>query len=191
MAIDFTKNLCEKITLIIAPLSQHININAFGYRKFFPDGTSFEASNNVALTQLIHEKFSNTIIPNYETEVRLVLKEKKRSFFRIGEPDPQDAFLSMLYDFNVWNTLSFYEKNEDCVEAVYFTSTRENDKIISEYFNNLELLDNFSHYFKDKINNMISSQEMKKASFLTISPKIFEEHETCVYPDREPINIMP
>jgi hypothetical protein len=191
MAIDVAQDLCEKITPIIAPLSQHIKLNAFGYRKFFPDGTSFKTSNRFELTRVIHEKFNNTIIPNYETEVRLSLKEKKRYFFRIGEPDRQDTFLSMLYDFDIWNTLSLYEKNEECVDAVYFTSTRENYKIISDYFNNLEFLENFSRYFKDKINDIISPQEMKKISSLTVSPKIFEEHDTHGNPYREPINLMP
>lgn len=191
MTIDFTQGLCERITRIVAPLSQHIKLNTFGYRKFFSDGTSFVTSSNFELTRFSQEKFGNTIIPNFGTEVRLSLKEGKRYFFRIGEPDRQDAFLAMLYDFDVWNTLSFYEKNEDCVEAVYFTSTRENYKIISEYFNNLKLLENFSRYFKDELNDIVSSQEMKKESSLTISPNIFEEHGTYVYPDREPINITP
>lgn len=188
---DFTQYLSEVITPIITPLTQQIKLNVFGYQKFFPDGTSFKASSNFELYEFIHEKFSNTIIPNYETEVRLSLKEEKHYFFRIGEPDRQDAFLSMLYDSDVWNTLSLYEKNKDCVEALYFTSTRENYKIISDYFNNLEFIEDFSHYFKDKINNIISLEEMKKTSSLTISPKIFEEYGTHIYPDREPINIRP
>lgn len=189
--MDFTQYLCETITPIITPLTQQMRLNIFGYRRFFSDGTCFNTSNNFEVTKLIQENFTNAMIPNYETEVRLSLKEEKRYFFRIGEPDPQNAFLSMLYNSNVWNTLSLYEKNKDYVDAFYFTSTRENYKIISEYFNNLELLENFSHYFKDKINNIISLEEMKKASSLTISPKIFEEYGTHVYPGREPINIMP
>ena len=35
----------------------------------------------------------------------------------------------------------------------------------------------FSHYFKNKITDIISPEEMKKASLLTVSPKIFEEYQ--------------
>ena len=191
MAINFTQNVCEKITRVTAPLSQQVKISALGYQKFFPDGTSFKASSNFELIKSVQEKFSNTIIPHYETEVRLSLRKEKRYFFRIGEPDRQHTFLSMLYDSDVWNTLSLYEKNEDCVEAVYFTSTRKNYKIISDYFNNLEFLEIFSRSFRDTMNTIISLQEMKEASSLTISPKIFEEHKSYVYLNRESVNITP
>jgi hypothetical protein len=174
--VDFTRTLCEKIKPLVEPLSHHINLNVFGYRKFFPDGTCFNASSNFEWAKFVQEKLSNKIVPNYEKEVLLTLKEGKRYFLRIGEPDRQDSFLSMLYEKNIWNTLSLYQKNEDSLEAFYITTTRENYKIVSEYFNNLDLFVNFSHYFKNKINDIISLQEMKKASSLTISPQIFEEH---------------
>ena len=174
--MDFTKSLCEKITPLVEPLSHHINLNVFGYRRFFPDGTCFKTSSNFEWDKFVQEKFNDMIIPSYENEVRSVLKDKKRYFLRIGEPDPQDIFLSTLYDLDIWNTLSLYEKNENFVEGFYITSTRENYKIVSEYFNNLDLFVNFSHYFKDKIGDIISRQEMKKASSLAIPPKIFEEY---------------
>ncbi len=104
-----------------------------------------------------------------------VLKEEKHYFFRIGKPNRQDVHLSTLYDCDVWNTLSLYKKNGDSVDVFYFTSTRENYKIISDYFNKLEIFEDFSCDFKNKLNDIINPEEMKKTSSLIISPKIFEE----------------
>ena len=174
--MDLTQSLCEKISPIIEPFSQHIKLKIFGYRKFFSDGTSFNTSNNFEWTKFVHEKFNNTMIPNYADEVRSALKNEKHFFLRIGEPDRQDVHLSTLYDCDVWNTLSFYRKGGDSVDAFYFASTRSNYKIVNEYINNIDLFEKFSFYFKDKLNDIITPQDIKKASSVTISPKIFDEN---------------
>lgn len=181
--LDFMQSVCEKITPLVEPLSQHFKLNMIGYRKFFSDGTCFNTSSNFEWTKFIHEKFSNTMLPNYENELSSALKEGKRYFLRIGEPDPQDVHLSTLYERDVWNTLSIYKKDIDSIDVFYFASTRENYKIINRYFNDLQLFEKFSHYFKDKIYDIISPEEMKKASSLTISPKFFEEYSIKAIPD--------
>lgn len=174
--MDLTQALCEKISPIIEPFSQRINLKIFGYRKFFSDGTSFNTSSNFEWTKFVQEKFNNTLIPNYEDEVHSALKNEKHFFLRIGEPNRQDVHLSTLYDCDVWNTLSLYRKCENSVDAFYITSTRSNYKIINEYINNLDLFEKFSFYFKDKLNDIITPQDIKKASTATISPKIFSEN---------------
>lgn len=173
--IDLTQSLCEKISPLIEPLSQHIKLKIFGYRKFFSDGTSFNTSSNFEWTKFVQEKFNNTMIPNYEEEVRSALQNEKHFFLRIGEPDRQDVHLSTLYDCDLWNTLSLYRIGGDSVDAFYFASTRENYKIVTEYINNIHLFEKFAFYFKDKLNDIITPQDMKKASSLTISSEIFEE----------------
>lgn len=173
--MELTQSLCEKITPIVEPFTQHIKLKIFGYRKFFPDGTCFNTSSSFAWTQFVQEKFNNTMIPNYEDEVIAALKNEKHFILRIGEPDRQDVHLSTLYDCDAWNTLSLYRRGGDSVDAFYFVSTRSNYKIVNEYVNNLELFEKFAYYFKDKLNDMISPQDMKKTSSLTISPQVFEK----------------
>ncbi len=130
--LDLTKSICEKINPLIDPLSQLFNIHTFGYRKFFPDGTSFDTSSNYAWTKFSQETFDNKTIPNYEDEISSVLKGEKSHFLRVGKPDSNHLFLSALYDFDIWNTLSLYRKSGSCVEGFYFASTRDNHGIIEE-----------------------------------------------------------
>jgi hypothetical protein len=168
--------LCEKLKPLCEPLVRGFGIHTFGYRKFFADGTCFDTSSNFEWTKFIQEKFCNILIPNYEEEVSAALTRNKYFALRMGEPDPQDLHLSTLYECDVWNTLSIYKKNENAVDAFYFTSTRKNHRIISTYFNNLGVFEGFSHFFKEKIKDMINPQDMKKTSFQTISPKVFETY---------------
>jgi hypothetical protein len=174
--LNLSKVICEKLKPLCDPLAHEFGISTCGYRKFFSDGTCFDTSSNFEWTKFVQEKFCNILIPNYEKEVASALKRNKYFALRMGKPDPQDLHLSTLYECDVWNTLSIYKKNEDAIDAFYFTSTRKNYKIISTYFNNLEVFEKFTHFFKDKIKDMINPQDMKKTSFQTISPKVFEAY---------------
>lgn len=173
--IELSKVICEKIKPLCEPLSHVFNIPTFAYRRFFSDGTSFNVSTNFELTKSVQEKFTNAMIPNFDNEVSATLQSGKHFVLRIGEPDLQNSYLSAIYDWNVWNTLSLYQKNSNFVEGFYFTSTRDNYKIVDEYVNNLETFEKFTVYFKNKFSAILSEEEVKKASFQTISPKIFYE----------------
>lgn len=166
--------LCEKVSLVVEPLAQKVKLKIFGYRKFFPDGTSFNTSNNFDWTQFTHEKFNSSIIPNYEEEVKSALKNDKHFVLRIGEPNRQDVYLSTLYDCDVWNTLSLYKMSTDSIDAFYFASTRENHNIVTEYINNLNFFEDFAQVFKSKLDDIISPADVKKISSATVSPKIYE-----------------
>src|SRR5262245_61221949 len=126
--MSLTQSLCEKIVPITEPLTQKLKLKVFGYRKFSPDGTSFDTSSSFEWTKFVQEKFNNKIIPKYEDEVKAALKNDKHFILRIGEPDRQDILLSTLYDCDVWNTLSLYRKAGNNVDAFYFASTRDNYK---------------------------------------------------------------
>lgn len=174
--IELSEVICQKIKPLCEPLSRVFNIPTFGYRKFFSDGTCFNTSNNFEWTKFVQEKFTNVPLPNYDEEVKSALQSEKHYILRIGEPDPQDVFLSALYDNDIWNTLSLYRKNENSVEGFYFTSTRDNYQIVDEYINNIELFERFTLYFKDKFSDILSEEEVKKASFSAVSQFVFEEN---------------
>jgi DNA-binding CsgD family transcriptional regulator len=184
-SLEISEATCKKINPICDPLVQVFGIQTFGYRKFFPDGTCFNTSSNFDWTKFVQEKFNNTMIPNYEDEVRCALRNEKHFTIRFGEPDPQDIHLSTLYDCDVWNTLSLYRKNGDSIEGFYFTSKRCNYKIIKEYIHNMELFERFTFYFKEKFADILLVEEMKKASSLTISPLLFEKSLITASPEEE------
>lgn len=167
--------ICEKIEPICDPLVRLFGIQTFGYRKFFLDGTSFNASSNFEWNTFVQEKFNNTMIPNYENELMAAIRGEKHFFLRMGKPDSQDIHLSTLYDCNIWNTLSLYRKSETFVEGFYFATSRENKNIIPEYINNMKLFERFTFYFKEKFASILSAEEIKEASSPTISPLIFRE----------------
>ncbi len=185
--IEFSKSVCEKIKPLLKPLSQLFGISTFGYRKFFSDGRSFGLSNNLAWTTFCQENFNDRIISNYENEVSSALTGEKFLSFRIGEPDKSNAFLSALYELNIWNTLSFYKNSGPNVEAFYFASTRDNTSAVEYCVNNIKLLERFSFYFKDKLNDIMSWKDIKRAATPTLSPLIFEKKQPISSDENENI----
>lgn len=172
--IALSKSMSEKIHPFIEPLSDLFGVHTFGYRKFLLNGNSFGISNNLPWTSFCLEKFDKKIIPNYENEIKAVLNEDKSHFFRIGKPDSKDAFLSALYDLDIWNTCSLYKKTAEGVEGFYFATTRENSSIFEKYMNNIGLFERFSHYFKNKLFDIINIEDVNRFSSPTISSNIFE-----------------
>lgn len=172
--IALSRSVCEKIHPLIKPISDLFGIHTFGYRKFFLDGNSFGISNNFLWTRFCLENFDKKIIANYENEIKAFINEEKVHFFRIGKPDNKDVFLSALYELDIWNTCSLYKKTGDGIEGFYFASTRENTSIFEKYTNNMVLFEKFSYYFKNKLHDIMSLQDMKGTTSPTISPKIFE-----------------
>ncbi|MGC8483754.1 MAG: helix-turn-helix transcriptional regulator [Thermodesulfobium sp.] len=172
-----SRSICEKINPIVKPISDHFGVHTFGYRKFFADGNSFGMSNNFSWTTFCLENFDKKIIPNYENEIKAALNEDKFHFFRIGKPNNKDAFLSALYELDIWNTCSLYKKMGDGIEAFYFASTRENSGIVEKYTNNIALFERFSYHFKNKLLDIISLEDIKSSASPTISPKVFESSQ--------------
>ncbi len=178
---ELTKSLCDKIQSVVLPLAEFAEIKTFGYRVFFQDGNSFDISNNFPWTDFCKENFGDVLIPQYEKELLSVLREEQVHFFRSGDPDPQNAFLSALYEKDVWNTLSFYRKSGNVIEGFYFASTRKNPSITEQYLGNLKFFERFSLYFKEKLPDIISLEEMKnEARGITVSPLIFQQQSSLV-----------
>jgi len=173
-SLDISRAVCEKIHRVIEPVVDLLGTPTFGYRKFFSNGLSFGISNNLKWTDFCLTHFAQKIISNYEKEVRGALTGEKHCYFRVGTLNSQDPFLSALYDLNIWNTCSLYRKTVYGVEAFYFASTRDNESIIERYTNNKILFERFAHYFKEKLLEMMSLDEMRRAASSTISPEIFK-----------------
>ena len=157
-----------------APLAHEFGIHTFGYRKFFPDGTCFNTSSNFEWTKFVQEKFASLILPNYEEELKSTLTHEKHFVIRVGKPDSQDLHLSTLYECDVWNTLSLYQKSEEGIDAFYFTSTRSNYGIVEEYLNNLAFFEKFAGDFKHKFTDVLPLKDIKKSSTPTVSQTVFE-----------------
>lgn len=71
----------------------------------------------------------------------------------------QDAAIN----FDMANGISIAKINHDSIEYFCFASTRDNTSIVNNfYLNNLDVLEQYSLYFKDQFNSIISQFEKNK-----------------------------
>ena len=164
--LNYQVEVLNKLAPVLEPLSSELSVNAFGYRLFFPNGKSFGLCSNNEWNIFFEAQFPlpNKYLPRYEDEVSQALKKGKYFCARTGVPDPSDRLCSMLYDFDIWNSLCIYYKNGDYVESFYFTSTKENQSVINFYLNNLKLLERYASYFKEKFLEAVNSDDLLKIS---------------------------
>ncbi len=178
--LSYRVELLDRLTPVLEPLSSELSIHAFGYRLFFPNGKSFGLCSNNEWNVFFENQFlpQNDHISRYGDEVAQTLKKGKYFCARTGVPDPSDRLCSVLYGFDIWNSLCIYYKNEDFVESFYFTSTKENRDIINFYLNNLKLLERYASHFKGKFLEATNLDDLAELSEPTVSADIFANQST-------------
>ncbi len=173
--LSYRVDILSKLAPVFEPLAGELGISTFGYRIFFSNGKSFGICSNEKWNSFFEYQFlsQNKHIPRYEEEVGQALKKGKYFWARIGEPDSNDRFCSMLYEFDVWNSLCIYYKNSETVDAFYFASTKDNKDIINFYLNNIKLLERYASYFKEKFSEITNIENLAKLSEPTLGNGVF------------------
>ena len=172
--IQYQESLLERLTDIIKPLSDNFSIKTFAYRRFLTDGRSFGVSTNREWNKWHNQHLLQPHnIPTYEEEIKETSMSGKYSCFRIGEPNQKDELCTRLYDFNIWNTLCIYKKENEYVDGFYFASTKENLNIINIYLNNIVMLEQYTNYFKKVFLNAVNQENIDQLSLPTVSRESF------------------
>ena len=174
----YQNTLLQELDTTIKPLSSHLNIGTFGYRQFLPDGRSFGISTNKAWLRFYNENFAGTRIPNYEEEIKKTIEMGSFYSFRMGMPDPKDAFCVSLYDFGVWNTLCIYKKDRARVDGFYFSASKENDKFCTSFLNNLSFLNDYTSFFVEIFSSVADIEVIGKLALPTVSKESFIPSES-------------
>lgn len=154
----FSETIEEYITSICNPL-KYLNINYFGYLRFYKDGTYLKLSNNLLWTKFyIINNLADKSSAFAETIVDFPLSKLK---IQLWPNSKGNDCLSSLYEHDIWNGINCSIKHEDFIEIYYFATKRENIQILDLYINNLELLIKFNTYFYDKITKIVNFKDKK------------------------------
>ncbi len=97
-----------------------------------------------------------------------LLTQNKFYYFR--PPSLNDKFDQVIFDyksyFNVHYPFYLFEIYENYYESFAFATPIDNPAIINFYLNNLTLLENFKHYFRDKAASLIKRASINKIHLL-------------------------
>lgn len=152
----------ETIKNVCSPL-KHINITNFFFYRVYSDGTFIDFATNLDWTEFFLKKFynceyaANSISDLFFIENGISLWEMNphNQIWRDGKNI-----------FGAGNGITMVNSEQEAYLEIACFYARENDYYLNEYYlNNLDLLNNFILYFKDKASRLLKESEKNKLSF--------------------------
>ena len=182
MSAIYQADICE----ICKPLFQNTAIKFFNYARYYKSGTAFTFSSNVGWHEyLISDagllKTAENIFTSVDNGIFLwsirsdIAVKIARNNFQIDYP------------------IAFVKNYEKFYEIASFGAALGDDKILEFYFNNINFLEKFIFYFRDKASNLIaiadkdsnrfSIPEFPSDSVVLAGKKIMEEKTQSILLD--------
>ncbi|HFR4758042.1 TPA: LuxR family transcriptional regulator, partial [Legionella pneumophila] len=136
---------CEDIKNIMQPLLIKHGMTVFNYYRIYFDSTVIRLSTDQKWTEHYFKmNYLETL-----TIPESYLKKTLNYYLWLTDDCPlmlQDAAIN----FDMANGISIAKINHDSIEYFCFASTRDNTSIVNNfYLNNLDVLEQYSLYFKD------------------------------------------
>ena len=151
---DYNKQLSASLLEFNAPLEEAFKFRLFTYRRFNKDGHFVHLTTD---TNWMDHCYKNELFVSSDIKNKLsaTLGGNQKilwSGFR------QDPLYDALYQFDIWNGITFYEQHPNFVEVFAFSSTRSETQTPNFYINNFHLLDYVKGLFRDRFHDPLSDK---------------------------------
>lgn len=163
---------CVEMNQICAPLLK-VGIRLFMYMRIYPNTTGFALSSDPAWHQFYLTNFYQLRYPSsiqFANEIQGKVFFSRELFPNVREFADADEF----YDFG--NGIGLVKQFNQYKEFCYFAANKQSTYIINYYLNNMEYLEYFISYFKDKAAKIIQVAEKTKVplpkEYLALTKKI-------------------
>lgn len=134
-------------------------INHFGYQRIYDDNSVFFLINNGELVK------NHANIKRYPMTPYINKKMMDKSFYYLAIPN-QQQFDQAIYDFSqmfgLYYPIYLFEIYEEYFDVYFFGCKYNDSAVINFYINNMEILENFKFYFKDKAAKIINKLEQDR-----------------------------
>ncbi|MBY0462738.1 MAG: helix-turn-helix transcriptional regulator [Alphaproteobacteria bacterium] len=156
--LDFNQSIRSNLLDLCCPFFQNFNLNHFGFTKFYEDGSrAILETNEDWINSYADASF-------YEDPKRLdsLLGHMKSVpqhgyYYNIFTETPSNPNHVKLFELDMWNSISFYKKEQGSIEIFHISAPRTHANIVDFYVNKNALLQHFIYFFKDKMLSQIES----------------------------------
>jgi len=189
--VNYNKQCQSDINTLLNSFFRDFSINFFIYRSFLQDGRIIYLTNNY--DWLLHrvEKLPWTSC-TLKKEYHLFLEKNFSCFLWAGQPDTEDLIYNHLYNFDIWNGLSIYEKYNNDLNIWGFASTLSNNTVLDLYINKTNLFAEWISAFKTTrvyLNRFNSILKLDESSFIPKKYATSHNHDIKKYSRAYNINI--
>ena len=161
-ALLYNEQIAPQVIKICNPLTEYLDIYKFGYVRFFKNSSFLVMSNGFLEYR---KKFYDVIIPNKGFLMNASKKytnKNKGCYFWPTEFQPNNLYLSLNYECNIWNGITLYYKTQEYTENFTFAFGRNACNKTNFFVNNLDLLQKFCTYFRIAAKNLINCSDKSK-----------------------------
>lgn len=159
-----------EINEIIKPLTDFFGLSSFVYQKNFLDGSEIRLSNQ---PKWIHHFYANKL---YQKSVFETHPQRFEKTHIIWAALPQHkGVLKEAREFNIDHGITFVEPCSDGCEFFFIGTTSDKPEVMAHYLNNIDILERFLVYFRDKAAPLIKEAHQHR---LTIPNKFIEAPQT-------------
>jgi LuxR family quorum-sensing system transcriptional regulator SolR len=151
--LQYVLSLIPDLKEFCAPLFANSDIKSFGYIRIYNDGH--------VLNLTTEEKW---ILHRFDKQIKykILFDHYNKPYIFLWPNDIYDPLLSALYDFDIWNGCNIYILFENYVEIFSFASSKNNTNMQNFYINNIDLLNTFIVFFKERLNSSINILDKDK-----------------------------
>ena len=177
-ALKFNEETTSLIEEICEPLFKYFGFTNFGYVKIDTSGKMLRVSTGLEWTKRYFDaQYYNDIDFYFFDDIPI-----NGSACRIYTNKPQSGVYIELFDYNIWNIYTIYEKEVNHRHVYFFATSRENTGMIDFYINEKAVLDVFIKYFKEQASlllNMENSNNLIKTALQIQDVKIREKKQNA------------
>ena len=154
-----TFTAANEVDEICQPLFKYYGITNFFYLRVYDTNHAYLLINNREYVQYHIQKEYMVTPPIPENML-------SKNFMFLALPDQFGPYNQLYYEarslFNIDNIIYFIERFDNYYDSYAFSSTPNNPEIINFYLNNIDILDKFKYYFKEKAAKLIEQAEKDK-----------------------------
>lgn len=145
-ALKFNEETAPLIEEICEPLFKYFGFTNFGYVKIDTFGRMLRVSTGLEWTRYYFDKqYYNDIDFYFFDDISI-----NGSACKIHTNQPKSGVYVELFDHNIWNIYTIYEKDINYRHVYFFATSQDNTNIIDLYINKKFVLDTFITYFKER-----------------------------------------
>ena len=146
------------VAALCAPLFQKLDLNYFHYGRFYRDGSLAVLYSRMDWHDCFYKNKFKTTVPLANQEIKFGQYQ-----VCLWRGSVSDDTLSTARNFtNLDHPINVTIAHKDYFEGFAFATRTGNDSIINTYFNNMDLLLNFTRYFKDQAAELIEKSEQNR-----------------------------
>ncbi|MBT4879833.1 MAG: hypothetical protein HOI80_01425 [Alphaproteobacteria bacterium] len=145
--LHYSKSVVERFSEAAAPILEAVNLTHFIYINLVDTQKRLYLSND---HEWIENYLQHELYEDRKHEVAAI-QPGDRSRYAFWDSYENDRVFSACHSFGMWNGFIIYEGNE----IFSFATKRENENVANHYLKNVDLLERFVLYFKNRCQDIL------------------------------------